>query len=53
MVCVIGFPRGILGTIIHALSSRRGGPRLDEPAIEASGAIGIAASAVAEREVSR
>lgn len=53
IVCVIGFPRGILGTVIHVLSARRGGPRLEEPAVEASGAIGIAASAVPEREASR
>jgi branched-chain amino acid transport system permease protein len=53
IVCVIGFPRGILGTVIHALTARRAGPRIDDTAVDAPGAIGIAAPAVPEREGSR
>jgi branched-chain amino acid transport system permease protein len=54
IVCVIAFPRGILGTIVHALTPRGAGPRIDEPAMEAAGGIGLAApAAVPEREGSR
>jgi branched-chain amino acid transport system permease protein len=54
IICVIAFPRGILGTIIHALTLRGAGPRIDEPGLEAAGGIGLAAAAaVPEREGSR
>ncbi|MGH7685026.1 MAG: hypothetical protein ACREMT_11825, partial [Vulcanimicrobiaceae bacterium] len=53
IVCVIAFPRGILGTVIHALTARGGGPRIDEPAVEAAGGIGLATTAVPEREGTR
>jgi len=55
IVCVIAFPRGILGTIIWALAARRGGPgpAIVEPGIEATGAVGLAAPGAVAEEASR
>ena len=53
IVCVIGFPRGILGTVIAALTNRRGGqvpPSIDEPLHEPPAPIGLATASVSDVE---
>ena len=53
IACVIGFPRGILGTVIHALTARPGRMRPEEPAAEPVAAVGVAAPARQELEAPR
>ena len=50
IVCVIGFPKGILGTVIAALTGRRGGapPSIDDPLHESTAPIGLATAPASE-----